>query len=119
MTSIRERQTRSLAECQEALAEYPASLVLLEITSTNLERTLDWLSRLPCAFPRARAICLAQRGLESQEWLAREFGCLAFTTSPRELSGVAAIVQRYFASLPAPELPFEDQVWAQLPWGST
>ena len=114
--SLPQRHTRSLAECDEALTEHPASLVVLEITSANAERALAWLAELRDAFPRARAVLVAQRGLESFQWAARELGSEAFTTSPRELAPIAELIERHITSLPPPDRTFEEQVWASLPW---
>ena len=118
MGSLAQRETRSLAECRETLAEFPASLVVLELTQAKVERGLEWLAGLPREFPQARSIVVAQRGLEPQEWIVREFGALAFTTSPRELAPVARLIDRYFARLPRPQLAREEQIWSQLPWSN-
>lgn len=114
-----QRETRSLAECREALAEFPESLVAVELSSTNLEPALEWLAALPAAFPRARAIALAERGLEQHEFIVREFGCLAFTASPRELGPIAALIRRYFEQLPRPAMSWQEQIHARLPWSNS
>jgi hypothetical protein len=113
--ALAQRQTRSIAECRETLIEFPASLVVLELTAVNLEKGLQWLAQLPQEFPCARSTVVAERGLEPHEWIAREFGSLAFTTSPRELAPLAKLIRRYFASLPGPQLTWKEQIWAQLP----
>ena len=116
--ATKQRETRSLAECREALAENAASLVVLEMRSDNLQRAMEWLAGVSNDFPQVRTIVVAQRELAAWQWQALEFGCLAFTTSPRDLQGIADLVRRYFASLPQPELDLEEQVWASLPWPS-
>jgi hypothetical protein len=116
--TLDQRETRSLVECREVLGLYPASLIVLELTSAGLERELQWLAALWQEFPRARAVAVAERGLESHEWLVRELGCLAFTTSPRELKPIVDLARRYFAALPRPEMTFEEEVWSRLPWKS-
>ncbi len=115
-TPVEQRETRSLAECREVLGLFPASLIVLELTAANLQRALEWLLDVAIEFPQARAVAVAQRGLEPYEWLARELGCLDFCTSPRELKPVAGLIRRYFAALPQPELSFEEEVWSRLPW---
>lgn len=114
--SLPQRHTRSLADCDEALSEHPASLVVLEITSANADRALAWLAALRDTFPQARAVTVAQRGLESLEWSAREFGSEAFTTSPRELAPIAQLIERHIMNIPPPDMTIEEQVWASLPW---
>lgn len=113
---ITQRETRSLAECQEALAEFPESLAVVELTRVNLVPALDWLAALPTAFPRARAIAVSERGMEQYEFIAREFGCLAHAASPRALAPVAALIGRYFEQLPRPAMSWREQVRARLPW---
>src|SRR4051812_24719457 len=90
---IRVVETRSRAECEERLVETPNSLVALEMTAANLDATLGWLADAGRRFPAARAIVLADRGLEPYELLAREAGAIHFTTSPRELAPVADTVR--------------------------
>jgi hypothetical protein len=114
--AIQQRETRSLAECREVLSLFPASLVVLELTAASADRALEWLAAMGKEFPQACAVAVAERGLEGNEWIAREFGCLAFTTSPRELKPVAELVRRYLASLPRPEMTFEEEIWSRLPW---
>lgn len=116
---IAQRETRSLVECQEVLVAFPESLIVVELTSTNLEPALNWLAALPVAFPRARAIALAERGLEPHEVIAREFGCLAFVTSPRALAPIAALIGRYFEQLPRPAMSWQERIRARLPWPNT
>ena len=113
---VAQRQTRSLTECREVLAEFPASLIVLEVTSANLEQALEFLAELPRQFPHAASIAVLQRGLESHQWTIREFGSLAVTNSPRELHRLAPLIRRYFAALPKPAQSWEDQIWSQLPW---
>jgi hypothetical protein len=116
LSALPQRETRSLGECQESLVENPASLVVLEVTPTNLEKAFEWLARQPQDFPQSRTLVVAQRGLEPYEWDARELGCLAFTTSPRALAPVARLIEQYFAMLPRTEMSVEEQVWSRLPW---
>ena len=114
---IRVRQTRSPAECLEAIEAAPAAFVLVELTAANCDRMLDLLfeisSRHRCA---AAAAVAADRSLRDFELAARELGALHFLVSPRELPGLAALVERFAARAPQGELEFEDRVWASLPW---
>ena len=113
---VRFVQTRALAECSAALAAAPMSLVALETSAGNLNGVLAWLAQLPATFPLARAVVLADHGLQSHEWLLREAGAVHFAISPRELDGLAPLMQNHLARLPAPNASFAEQVWNSLPW---
>jgi hypothetical protein len=113
---IRLRQTRRLAECVDALAEAPDSLLALELSRSNLSAVLDLLAGLGQKFPRARAVVLAERGCEPYEWLVREAGAVHFTSSPRESETVARLVSRHRETIPASRASAVALIWDSLPW---
>lgn len=115
---VRLRQTRGLGECAAELAEFPTSLLALELTRQNFAGVLALLSAVGRKFPQARVVILAQRELGDYEWLFREAGAIHFTSSPRELAGLPGLVRRHFRRVPAPPATsLAAQVWDALPWG--
>ncbi len=111
------RETRGLAECAAELAETPTSLLALEVTRQNFAAVLALVTRIGGKFPRARVIILAQRGLDDYEWALREAGAIHFTSSPRRLLGLASLIRRHFAGIPAPPIAsLAAQAWDDLPW---
>lgn len=111
------RETRSLAECWEALAEAPASLLVIELARGNMDGVLARLARLGDDFPLARAAVVADRSLADYQWLLREAGAVYFTCSPRQLAPLADLTARHLAQAPAPPpLGTTEQIWASLPW---
>lgn len=113
---IRVRETRSPAECLEAIEAAPAAFVLVELTAANGERTLDLLFEIASRHRYAATAVAADRSLRGYELAARELGALHFLVSPCELPGLASMVERFAARAPQGELEFEDRVWASLPW---
>ena len=114
--SMRLRQTRSLAECAAVMDRAPASLLALEATRENLAGVLALLVDVTKKFPRARAIVLADRGLESYEWLLREAGAVYFTVSPRGSHDLALLAGRHLERACAPQADLAAQIWDALPW---
>ena len=110
-------ETRSLPDCWEMLARHAGSLLVVELTEGNAEALVDRLARLPREHPRARAVVVADRSLAEYELWVREAGATWFETSPRNLSGIAAMARRHLDSIPAPTRGLAEEVWAKLPWG--
>jgi DNA-binding NtrC family response regulator len=118
---IRVRETRSAAECLEAIESAPAAFVVLELTAADCDRALDLLFEISTRYRGAAAAVAAERTTKHYEWLAREMGAVHVLVSPRELPSLVGMVERFAerfaARFPQRELEFEDRVWASLPWG--
>ncbi len=110
-------ETRSLAECWEALAASPASFLVVELTVESAEDLLRRMVRLGRDFPLARVAVVAPRRLAGWQGLLREAGAVHFTCSPRQLGVVAEMACRHLASVPAPPQGLTDRILAGLPWG--
>jgi hypothetical protein len=113
---LRLRETRSAADCLAELAAAPASLVALELTRARPEVALSLVREIDLAFPLARSVVMADRGLESWEWLVREAGAVHFTTSPRDAAALARLASRHAARAPVPKLSFAALIWESLHW---
>jgi DNA-binding NtrC family response regulator len=110
------RQSRSLADCERALSDAPASIVAIELTMANVGDVLDLLTRIPRDYPHARVIVVARRLLRRYEWLMREAGAVQFVTTPRDLRNVARLVARHLARSPRQPASTTERIWAELPW---
>ena len=113
---VRVWETRSLAECWDALAATPASFLIVELTSAGGEALLERLVRLPRDFPLARVAVVADRRLTGWEQLIREAGAVHFTCQPRQLAPLAQMACCHLASVPPPPQSLTDRIWAGLPW---
>jgi hypothetical protein len=110
------RETRGLAECADELEAAPGSLLALETTRKNLSGVLDLLADVARRYPGARAVVLAERGLEPYEWLMREAGAAHFTTSPREAEDLARLAERHVGRAGSSQADPAARIWRSLPW---
>ncbi len=114
---VRVWETRSLADCWEALAASPASFVIVELTLANAEGLLRRMVRRGRDFPLAEVAVVAARPLAGWQWLVREAGAVHFSCSPRQLGILAEMACRHLASVPLPPQSLTDRILAGLPWG--
>ena len=114
---VRIRETRSLAECWEMLAESPGGFVVVELSAVHVDALLRQMTRLERDFPLARVAIVADRSLAHYEWLLREAGAAHFTTSTGRLGPVAQLACRHLAEAPSPPRTAKQEIWARLPWG--
>jgi hypothetical protein len=114
---IRVLETRSVDECWEALARWPASFVVVELTRTNATALLERMVWLERDFPLARVAVVADRALGFCEWLLREAGAVHFTVSPRRFGPLGCLAVRHLDAAPRPRLSLPERIWASLPWG--
>ena len=108
--AVRVYETRSLAECWEALAEPPAAFVVVELTAAGVEELLRRMVRLGRDFPRARVAVVADRPLAGYEWLLRSSGAVHFTCSPRQFGPMAQLACRHLAQVPPPQQSFTERI---------
>jgi len=109
-------ETRSLADCGDALRRSPASLVVLELTERSAARLVDWMFRLERDFPVARAAVVARPSMAAWEGLLREAGAVHFATSVRRLRPLAGVALRHLDQAPRPQWTVTEWIWARLPW---
>ena len=109
-------ETRSFRGCEEALARSPASLVAVEVTSTNLEAALDFVSRTNSQHPHAAIIALISPEVLAAAPLLREAGAIDVAGSVLELSRLARLAQRHFRQAPLEPFTARQFVADRLPW---
>ena len=110
-------ETRSVEECWEALARWPASFVVVELTRANATAVLERMAWLERDFPLAGVAVVADRALGFCEWLIREAGAVHFTVSPRGLGPLGCLAVRHLDAAPPLRRPLTERIWASLPWG--
>jgi hypothetical protein len=110
------RETRTLADCRQELAAAPASLLVVEVSDSNLGGVLDLAADVEHIFPWARLVAVAARDGEDREWLLREAGAIHFTTSPRTAATLARLAARHAARIPLPRAALVAEIWDSLPW---
>lgn len=115
-SGVRLYETRSLADCWQALAKAPASFLVLELTAKNVEPLMAGLARMSREFPAARVAVATDRSTVGYQWLMREAGAIDVVNSPRRLAPLAAVVLRHLAEVPAPQQTMVERIWATLPW---
>jgi len=109
-------ETRLLDDCWQLLERLPASFLVLELSSENVERLLRRLAWLDHDYPQARAAVVADRRLGHYEWLMREAGAVHFLCSPREVRLLAEVACRHLAQVPVPAQDLAERIWSSLPW---
>lgn len=114
----RVRETRSLAECWDMLAEFRASFLVVEVTRSNLDVLLRRLAEIERRFPAARVAVVGDREMAACEFLLREAGTIHFTTSGRLLHAFAIVAQDHLNHVPKPQLSLIETIWDSLPWKS-
>ncbi len=113
---LRVHETRSVVEAWAELARAPASFLVVELSRASVEPFLERLAWLEQDYPLARVAVVAERALEDCEWLVRAAGVVHFTTSPRQLTGLAQTVCRHLQTVPRSPRNLADEIWASLPW---
>jgi hypothetical protein len=113
---VRVWETRSLADCREEIALSPASLVVIELTTNNVQELLNTVSRWPRDYPLLRWVAVADRSLADFEWLLREAGAVHFVSSPRQIAPLAQLACRHLAQIPPPPQSLTERIWSSLPW---
>jgi hypothetical protein len=115
-SSPRVVETRSLAECEAALAESPESLLAIEITAANLESVIDFLTRMNRCYPRSATLVLLTADTESASTLLAEAGAIAHFQSVLDAPAMARLAQRKSATASPGELSLSEFVADRLPW---
>jgi hypothetical protein len=115
-TGVRVWETRLLADCQAEIAQSPASLAVIELTSNNMPELLKTVQPWGRDYPLLRWVAVADRSLSEYEWLMREAGAAHFTCSPRQVAALAQLACRHLAQIPPPPQSLTERIWASLPW---
>jgi hypothetical protein len=109
-------ETRSFAQCQEALAAASASVVLLEITAANLETAVALVARNKRSYPGACFLAALPVELAPAEALLREAGVAMVFTSTLEASAAVRLMLRHLALHPPEIQDIADFITSQMPW---
>lgn len=112
-------ETRSLSQCDEALAAAPASLVAIEVTSKTLESLVQTIARVRNELPFARVVGLLDNGLDQAEPVLREAGAADLFHSLRDAPALARLAQRHLALTSPAGQSFHEAIAERLPWKSS
>jgi hypothetical protein len=115
---LRIYETRSLPEIDQELGRFPASFLVLEATTDNLEGVVRLLANVRQSYVLAQAVVLAQRSLGRWEDVLREAGARHVAFSPRRLDSIARLAYCHLAAMMQPELSVRDLVRLRMPWRS-
>jgi len=109
-------ECRSLAECERRLAQWPASLVVLECNGLSLPADLTWLARLELAWPAARCAVALEPDASRFEPLLREAGAIEVVSQRCDLQSIVRLAARHLARSPQEPLTPTQEILAKLPW---
>ena len=107
-------ENRTLDECQQALVQWPASFVVLELTVGAFERTLRVLESLGRRFPQACSTVVGERKLEPFEMLLREAGAIHVLFGMRHMQELSRLAGRHAESFGQPAT-LAEEIWQRLP----
>lgn len=110
------RQRSGIAAVRSLLTELPASMIVLETTTTNLKDVLGLLVELPVRWPAARAVAVIDDQTAAARMALREAGAIHVVQEMQELEAVAEMALTHFARLPEPALTLKEEIWESLPW---
>jgi hypothetical protein len=122
-------EVRTLNELPARLAAHPDSLVLVEVTATNLADVLPFIAERTARDPDAIFAAMLDRDSFSdaarRDAIAALFeaGACECASSPRHLVDVLALARKHAAlaasHLPqAADMPIDAWAWSLLPWQS-
>ena len=114
---LRVWESRSMADSGTLLGESPASFVVLELSVSKIEETLDFIRNWQAEFPLFRFAMVADRDLATYKWFMHEAGAVDFICSVRRIGALAQTACRHLAQVPPLPQSLTERIWANLPWG--
>jgi hypothetical protein len=110
-------ETRSLEDCWGEAVVSPYSVVLVELTSANLERVAHELIRYRSELRHVRAVVAGDRDMLPAQNLILELGAVRVLFSLRRVAVVIEIAQRHWNTHAG--VLAKQQEWLRLPWGGS
>ena len=111
-------ETRSLPGCEEALAASPASFIAIEVTTSNLEDTLDFVRRISSHFPNAALAGLLSPESAAAAPLLREAGSIDIAISVLDVPRITCLARRHHDQAPAEALAPRQFLAERMPWSA-
>ncbi len=109
-------ETRSWQACLQELRTQTAALVALEVLPENAESVCRRLAEVTGRFRQVHVVLLADRSLQTAEWLLREAGAVHVLFSPRDIIRLRPMLERFGTQIPPTRTTFREHVWSRLPW---
>jgi hypothetical protein len=111
-------ETRSLAGCEVALGQSPASLVAIETTTSNVEAVVDFVLRATSRFPRCVIVGLLAPDALAAVSPLQEAGAIAVASSVLEAPRLVRLAARQFTHSPQAELGLREFAERRMPWAA-
>lgn len=113
------RETRNLDDAWLELGANPRSVLVVEVTRSNLQRLVGLLTRLRLDFPSAVAVVVGERAMEPATPVVLEAGAHGAIFSPRAAPGLARLVRTHLATVPIEATgSLRQLLWLRLPWST-
>ncbi len=113
---IRLVDTRTVADCREAIQNSPGAFVTVELNAACCDEALKLMMELSRWWPQMAFAVTAPRAWRNYEALVRELGAVHCVVSPRQVRPLADMAVRHLArSLESDGSPPE-RTLARLPW---
>jgi len=109
-------ETRSLVQCEAALAASPAALVAVEATPANLAALIELSLRIAERYPRARWAGLLSPETSTAASLLREAGAIEVLENTLDAPRLLRLARRHAARVPQPPLGLRESIFRRLPW---
>jgi hypothetical protein len=116
-TGIRVWETRLPEDCGAMLSAAPSSFAVLELNEDKIRGLLDSITSWREQFPLFRFAVVANRNLDSYQWLMREAGAADFISSLRKVDTLSQTACKHLAQMPAMPQILTERIWSNLPWG--
>lgn len=108
---------KSPAEIRKALAEAPASVVVVEFSAVPRDALLEWLAERTFGQCDWAVMLVGGAELEPWRWRLMELGAMLVVTSERDLPAACDAARRHLQRWKPPELGLRERIWESLPWG--
>ncbi len=109
-------ETRSLAGCQEALADAPLSLAAIEVTAANFDAVRQFTMQVSRGFPQAAILALLAADAADADLLLREAGAVDCAASVLDVPRLVRLARRKLALAPPRDTTLSEFVADRLPW---
>lgn len=116
-------ETRSLNQLAESVRENPTSLVLVELTKSNVQLACPCIDELHRQYPQCVLTTILPAADEETpevhgglKWLVRELGVQEVICAPRELPSLSHLWSRHCQLHTPHEQTLHERVFQTLPW---
>lgn len=109
-------ETMALSDAFGEFRDRPQSVLAFEASEESAEEGFGSLLASRQHHPGRAVVVLLDEAIAATEPLWYEAGAIAVVTSPRRLTAVARLIQRYFNAADTSPLTFRSSVIQRMPW---